>query len=115
MTPTNTTITVSATDNSATEAGLTPGTFTFSRAGDTAPALTLNYTVAGTATSGSDYQALGTSISFTAGASTVTKTVTPLPDSLIKANETILLTLTPGAGYTVGTPASATVTLTSDD
>ena len=100
--PTNTTITVSATDNSATEAGLTPGTFTFNRAGDTVPALTLNYTVAGTATAGSDYQALGTSVSFAAGATTATKTLTPLQDSLIEANETILLTLTPGAGYNRG-------------
>ena len=113
--PTNTTITVSATDNSATEAGLTPGTFTFSRAGDTAPALTLNYTVAGTATAGSDYQALGTSVSFTAGASTVTKTVTPLQDSLVEADETVMLTLAAGSGYSLGSPASATVTLISDD
>ncbi|MBP6807950.1 MAG: hypothetical protein KA125_06610, partial [Chromatiaceae bacterium] len=108
-------VSVTASDPSATEAGLTTGTFTFSRTGDTAPALTVNYTVEGTATAGSDYLALGTSVSFAAGATTATKTVTPVQDSLIEANETILLTLAPGTGYTVGTPASATVTLTSDD
>ena len=98
------TVTVTASDPTATEAGLTTGRYTFTRTGGTTTALTVNYTVAGTATAGSDYQALGTSVSFAAGATTVTKTVTPLQDSLIEANETVLLTLTAGTGYTVGTP-----------
>ncbi len=110
-----TTVSVTASDPSATEAGLTTGRYTFTRSGGTTTVLTVNYTVEGTATAGSDYQALGTSVSFAAGATTATKTVTPVQDSLIEANETILLTLAPGAGYTVGSPASATVTLTSDD
>lgn len=113
--PTKTTVTVTASDNRATEVGLTTGTFTFSRSGDTAPTLNVIYSVTGTATPGSDYQVLGTSVSFAAGASTATRTVTPLQDSLVEAEETILLTLTPGSGYSPGSPASATVTLTSDD
>ena len=109
------TVTVTASDNSATEAGLTTGRFTFSRTGSTAAALTVTYSVTGTATAGSDYQALGTSVSFAAGASTATLTVTPIQDTLIEANETILLTLAEGSGYALGSPASAMVTLTSDD
>ena len=108
-------VTVTATDASATEAGLTTGTYTFTRTGSTTAALTVNYTVSGTATAGSDYSALGTSVSFAAGATTVTKTVTPVQDSLIEANETILLTLQQSPNYTVGSPASTTVTLTSND
>jgi hypothetical protein len=108
-------VTVSASEASASEAGLTAGTFTFSRSGDTSPTLTVNYTVSGTATSGSDYTAFGTTVSFAAGLSTATKTVTPLQDSLIEADETIILTLASGTGYSLGTPFRATVTLISDD
>ena len=78
-------------------------------------ALTVSYTVTGTATAGSDYTSLGTSISFAAGSSTATLTVTPLQDTLVEADETVILTLASGTDYTLGTPSSATVTLTSDD
>ena len=109
------TVSVAATDNIATEAGLTTGTYTFTRIGNTAAALTVGYTVAGTATSTSDYVSLGTSVSFPAGITTVTKTVTPTQDTLQELNETVILTLNQSANYAVGSPASATVTLTSDE
>jgi hypothetical protein len=69
------TVSVTATDSSATEAWLTTGRYTFTRTGGTTTALTVNYTVGGTATAGSDYQALGTSVSFAAGARTVTSRI----------------------------------------
>jgi YD repeat-containing protein len=109
------TVTVTASDASATEAGLTTGRFTFRRTGSIAASLTVTYSVSGTATAGSDYTALGTSVSFAAWARTATKTVTPRQDTLVEASETIILTLAAGSGYAVGTPASATVILTSDD
>ena len=52
------TVTIAATDATATEAGLTTGTFTVSRTGSTTAALTVHYSVSGTATAGSDYTAL---------------------------------------------------------
>ncbi|MCX6924795.1 MAG: hypothetical protein NT154_16515, partial [Verrucomicrobia bacterium] len=63
------TVTVAATDATAGESRTSQGTgtFTFTRTGDTAGALTVNYTVGGTATSGSDYTAIGTTVSFGAG------------------------------------------------
>jgi len=109
------TVTVTASDTSASEVGLDPGAFTFSRTGDTSAALTVNYRVSGTATAGSDYVALGTSLSFAVGAHTVTKTLTPLDDTEVEADETVILTLAAGDGYSLGSPDSATVTLTSDD
>ncbi len=112
---TQSTVSVTASDPTATETDLTTGTFTFSRTGDTSAALTVNYTVSGSATAGSDYTALGTSVTFAAGSDTATQTVTPVQDTLIEADETVILTLSAGTGYTVGSPASATVTLTSDD
>ncbi len=109
------TVSVAATDTSATEAGLTTGTYTFTRTGDTAAALTVNYAVTGTATADSDYVALGTSVTLPAGASTTTQTLTPLDDALPESDETVILTLASGTGYTLGSPASATVTILSDD
>ena len=57
-----------ASDGTATEAGPTSGAFTVSRAGDTGTALTVTYTVGGTATSVSDYAALSGSVTIAAGA-----------------------------------------------
>ncbi|MBK8638923.1 MAG: hypothetical protein IPN92_11850, partial [Chromatiaceae bacterium] len=110
----NPTVTVTARDASASEAGLTTGTYTFSRTGSTSAALAVAYTVSGTATSGSDYQSLGTSVNFGAGVTKVTKTLTPLQDTLQELPESVIVTLKPGTSYAVGTPGSATVTLTSD-
>ena len=109
------TVTVSATDATATEAGLTTGTYTFSRTGDTSAALTVTYGIGGSATAGSDYTALGTSVTFAAGKNKVTKPVKPLQDTLFEGNETVILTLKTGAGYAVGTPNRATVTIGDDD
>ncbi len=108
-------ITVAASDKTATEAGLTTGRYTFTRAGSIAAALTVNYGVSGTATAGRDYTALGTSVSFPANVAKVTKTVTPLQDSRVEIDESIILTLIAGTGYAVGTSASGTVILKSDD
>jgi lysophospholipase L1-like esterase len=110
-----TTISVSATDASAAEAGLDPGTFTFTRAGATAAALTVNYTVSGTATSGTDYTSIGASVAFAAGSATATKTVTPIQDTTVESTETVIVTLAAGTGYTVGTPNAATVNIADDD
>ena len=71
-------VTVTATDPTAGEpaTGQGTGTFTFSRTGSTAAALTANFTVSGTATSGSDYTSIGTTVAFAAGSATAAKTVT---------------------------------------
>ena len=106
-------VTVTATDNTASEVGLTTGTFKFARTGNKTTALTISYTVTGTATSGSDYLGLESSVTIPVGSSTVTKTVTPLQDTLLEQDETILLTLTQSPDYALGTAGSAKVTLTN--
>ena len=108
-------VSVAATDATAAEAPLGTGTFTVTRTGATTAALTVAYTVAGTATAGSDYTALAGSVSIPAGAASAPITVTPINDTAVEANETVILTLATNAAYTVGTPNSATVTITSDD
>jgi hypothetical protein len=113
--PPTTTVSVTASDPTATEAGASPGAFTVSRTGPTTAALTVAYSVAGTASAGGDYTPLSGSVVIPAGAASANVTVTPINDTAIEANETVVLSLTAGAGYTVGAPATATVTIASDD
>ena len=108
-------VTINATTPTATEAGPTNGMFTVARSGATAAALMVNYTVSGTATSGSDYAALSGTVTIPVGAASATITVAPVNDTLVEANETVIATLSASAAYTVGSPSSATVTIVSDD
>src|SRR6266545_4647100 len=113
--PTQPTVSVVATDAGASEQGPDTGTFTINRTGSTASALTVNYSLGGTAQNGTDYQPLGTSVTFAAGASSTTVMVTPIDDSQVEGDETVALTLSPNAAYTVGSPNNATITIADND
>ena len=108
------TVTVTATDANASESGDT-GTFTVSRTGSTATALTVNYSLGGTAGNGSDYQTLSGSVTIAAGASSANITVTPVDDTIVEGNETVVLAISANAAYTIGSPGSATVTIADND
>jgi VCBS repeat-containing protein len=90
----------------------TPGSFTLSLSRP-APAsgLTVFYTLSGTATNGTDYTTLPGRITFAAGATTATVTVSPIADNLAEGNETVILTLLDRSGYTLGANTTATITL----
>src|SRR6266542_3346158 len=113
--PTQPTVTVVATDAVASEQGPDTGTFTIRRAGDTSSALTVNYTLSGSAQNGKDYQPLGTSVTFAAGASSATLTVTPIDDLTVEGAETAVLTLRTNSAYTVGSPNNASITIADND
>ncbi len=107
---------ISATDDSAAEAGLTTGTFTVSRfGGATTSPLTVNYSVGGTATAGSDYTALPGSVTIPADQASATVPVAPLQDTAAEGSETVTVNLTSNANYTIGNPGSATVTILDDE
>ncbi|MHC5599655.1 MAG: Calx-beta domain-containing protein, partial [Nostoc sp.] len=112
-------ITIAATDAIAgeTATGVTanPGTFTLTRTGNLTPALTVNYTLAGTATKGTDYSNLSGAVSFVAGASTTTVKVTPTDDILAENSETAILSLKTGTGYTLGSTTTASVTIADNE
>ena len=112
-------ITVATTDADAgeTATGVTPnpGTFTLTRTNDLTKAITVNYTLSGTATNGTDYSNLTGTVSFAAGVSSATVTVTPTDDNIFEVTETAVLTLTSGTGYILGTTSSATVNITDND
>ena len=94
--------------------------YTFTRTGSTASALSVDFSVAGTAASPADYSQTGATtftpptgaVTFGAGSATATINVTPLGDSETEGPETVIFTLTPGAGYIVGMPSTATGTIT---
>ena len=73
-------------------------------------------TTAGTATGGgTDYTAPAATFTFPADVTSHTVSVTVNDDSAVEPNERFTLTLGAGTGYTLGTPASATVTIVDDD
>jgi uncharacterized protein YpmB len=109
------TVTVTANDATATEAGVTTGQFTVTRDGNTASTLTVYFLVSGSATSGSDYTSIGTSVTIPKKALSATVTVTPVNDTAVESDETDIMTLSSNTAYTIGSPSSATVTITSDD
>jgi len=113
--PQRPTVTVVATDANASEQGPDTGTFTLSRAGDTSAALTVNYSLGGTAQNGTDYQQVGASVTIAAGASSATVTVTPIDDNQVEGDETVVLTVSADAAYDIGSPNNATITITDND
>ncbi len=109
------TITLAVSPSSVTEDGSSNLVYTFTRTGVISNALTVNYTVGGTATNGSDYGTIGTSVTFAANSSTATVTVDPTADTTVESDETVSLTLASGTGYTIGTTSAVTGTITNDD
>ncbi|PYK96234.1 MAG: hypothetical protein DME19_20385, partial [Verrucomicrobia bacterium] len=79
--PEKPTVVVAATDANASEQGPDSGSFTITRAGDTSSALTVNYSLGGTAQNGIDYQQVETSVTIGAGSGSATVTITPIDDN----------------------------------
>ena len=85
------------------------------RNGCLSSALTVNYTVSGSAAAGTDYSGLSGSVTIPAGAASAIVTVTPINDSNVEGDETIVLTLASSASYTAGSPNSASIILLDDE
>jgi Glycosyl hydrolase family 9/Cellulase N-terminal ig-like domain len=125
---TNSTITVNPTSPVASLIGLTPGTFTLSRAGNASAALSVSYTLGGSATPGVNYQVSEAGqpqmqvvgqpppmINFPAGSNSVALTVTPLASTNVTAAQNIVITVGAGAGYSVGAPGRASIFLAGNN
>ncbi len=97
------------------EDGATNLVYTFTRTGSTTTALTVNYTINGSATNGADYTRIASAINFAVGSATASLIVDPIPDTSLEANETVSLTLTAGTGYTVGTTTPVVGTIDNDE
>jgi len=113
--PKKPTVTAAATDADASEEKVDRGTFTISRTGSTEAALTVHFSLGGSADNGIDYQTLPTSVTIPAGAATANVTVRPVDDDEVETEETVELTLTAEDAYTVGSPDRATITIRDND
>ncbi len=119
-------ITLVVSSAAVTEDGTTSLVFTFARTGAITEALSINYTVGGTATlvasstDEADYTGISTigsikTITFAAGSATATLMVDPIADSTSEADETVALTLAAGSEYLIGTTAAVTGVISNDD
>jgi len=105
---------VAVSPSSVFEDGATNLVYTFTRVGITTGALTVNFTVGGTAVFGTDYgqsgaDAFSTSagmVTIGAGNSTATVTIDPSADLTVEPDETVILTVASGTGYNPSGPAA---------
>jgi hypothetical protein len=112
-------VSVTATDASAAEAGAEPGVFTFTRTGgDTSGALNVFVSRDGTASNGGDYAAIGGGtllVTIAAGQASAQVTISPVDDTLVEGDETVVLTLQAATGYTIGPSGTATSRTTTNE
>ncbi len=111
------TVTVAATDGTATINSTDNARLTFTRTGSTTAALTVNYTLGGTAVKWIDYRRvegdMPVSITIPAGATTATMNLVAVANVTNANPATAVFTLAPDPAYTVGPATAATVTLAS--
>jgi len=100
---------------SVSEDGATNLVYTVSRSLNLSSPTVVNITTGGTATSGTDYTGGVPTVTIPAGATTAIITIDPVADGIVESNETVILTVAAGTGYTVGAPSSATGTILNDD
>ena len=79
--------------------------------------LVVNYLVsaASTATASSDYEALGSSVTIPAGATSVDIPVVVIDDDVIEGAESVIVNLQPGETYDLGSSTTATVFIDDND
>ena len=106
-------VSIAATLAHTVEGDHAPAQFTITRAG-TSGAVTVNYTISGTATNGVDYAALPGSITLPSGATSADISITTINDALNEGSETVTITLASNAAYLIGANA-ATITIADDD
>ena len=121
------TVSIAATDAVATEAELTdadPGRFTISidRVGKNLvpappfPAVSVTYTITGSATSGSDYVVLSGTTTIPANSDSVILPLSVVDDVIVEATEDVTVTLISAAGYNVDPlKASASVQILDNE
>lgn len=94
----------------ASKRGPNPGYFTFTRS-HSIGSITVPFTTSGTAVAGTDYTAISNSVTFPDGSLTQSITVDPIAAAPDSVSETLIVTLSSGSGYALGSPSAATLTI----
>lgn len=113
------TITVTAPDPNAAEAGPDRGLFEIRRTGPTNFGVTVFYRLSGSASNGVDYETISSTVMIPAGSSSASIPVKPIADDAIEGPETVVLQISPSllmcpgpsCSYYIGWPSNATVTI----
>ncbi len=87
------------------------GKFTINFANPNSFDTTVNYVLSGTASNGVDYVAITNNVLMPAGTTSALITVSPINNTKLDGNRTVILTLTNGASYAIGAASNATVTI----
>ena len=109
----NPVVSVLTTDPTGREQASDTATFTIVRNG-TSGNLTVNYTLGGQATNGSDYSALPGFVVIPDGQTSATVVIAPIDDTAYDAGETVILTLASGP-YTISSPSTGTAMIIDND
>ena len=104
-------VTLAATSNADAATGQA-GTFTLGLSVASGVDLTIHYTIKGTATPGTDYQLLKGTAKIKAGKTSKSIKIVPQGNLDGASKKTVVLTLQPGTGYTVGTTDKVKVKIT---
>ena len=93
------------------------GLFTLTLTNPVSVPTIVTYSVSGTATSGTDYSPIGTTVEIPANSTSATITVPVLNDNIVETGgETVIVTLlNTTTDVTIGSPSSATVTIADED
>jgi hypothetical protein len=96
--------------------------FTLARTANLATQIVVNLAWSGTAVLGTDYTVTasgatlnGNTLILAPGTTSATLIVTPVNDTLAEMTETVILAVTSGTGYTVGSPATQTGSILDND
>jgi len=92
--------------------------YTFLRTGSTAAPLTVNFSIDASSTASvSDYtrNPTGTTVTIPVNMTSAALTVTPVGDSVVEPDETVIVRLLTGAGYATSGPVTLTGTIQDDD
>ena len=108
------TVSITATDAIASETPGNTGTFTVTRTAPITAALTVNLTISGTATNGTDYTTIASTLSLAANQASKTITVTPIDDGISEGDETVVISIASGS-YDIDPNSFATVTIQDND
>lgn len=113
-------VTLSLSPSETSENGSTNLVYTFTLSAPVLSSLTVSYSVAGTASSGTDYTGLASTsnpqkVTFPANTSSQVVTIDPTADATIEPDETVVFTLSNGTDYSLATTNGVTGTISNDD
>ena len=111
-------VSITAPDATAAEAGSYEGSSRLARSGgNIAEPLSVRLTFGGSATAGADYETLPAVAVIPGGQTSLDLPLAPINDAVAEANplETVVATVAPDPAYTIGDPASSTITIAEDE